>query len=908
MEESTMDSQRQSTSTRTTTYFMECLCNKDWETTIEFLTKMPHLAKQQVRKGAFAILWNEAPIDVIRHLLRAWPSASMRVCQEDYNDMDLIEVKVKKKEWETIKMIVHEFPNAVEKKHVNRCFWDEVPFDIFEQMLNIRPNAILKDPHLIFHIIQGNRLDYFQAILNRCPAMAKIKHQSYGLTPLLELFEWDSTMNVGWISAVLNVHPDSAKDIDFDGKLPLHLAYQHGASAEVIDMLQKAYPEASQVRDCLGRIPIELAPDQQQQQQKETFIPAREVLILGKDSMSIPDDDDGVVVCRRNVLANDLSLEQKEEKGMGYFYAEQVLARHRIFETVLEEFSKIVGFDDNDVIQKAAAVQALASKYLSKKDDTIIDFRSFNNSGYWYRQEILKLAMRIYSATVKNRGSFSKYDARDCLEILEDIDKGNSPPKVGRYHRRKVFGELIEWLTEGISSDMYVFQGPVFKSLQSLFHELFFCRGRTKNVHVLEDMVQGTLFVHDKETLEKILQRITAFLPNIMISEFKHPDEFDKLGDFLCHVHDNLSYIPATTKILPYQFKPNNHSQKEENYDNNEDVDPSWYNFNFFHEVPEYHRVGQSEMFVTYQLQIGLTTKMEEHRKTTSRIAYERDVILYNQPLLKNFLSLLLHEDGKEKEISDDKVNNQEKDKETSSEQVMDGASSLNNCTNGEDITLIDNVLTGKIASEVFVPTWEPHREGDGERQGTRIVFEDNRDPPFGNDEERSRVTLEAFPTRLCINNRTLNHFVRNGPRDFHNNRDDGVFAQVVAGPYRLDATKRYFVETLIFDVSTPYQDIGLYAHVGGGGGGGGERSTDDNNYLIQVVCCETQWKKKGVVVVVVENGWNYESLEQVCTLPEGTTTIEIIYFGLTRQGYGYKNTKIVLNEYTATMKKNKGS
>ena len=67
-----------------------------------------------------------------------------------------------------------------------------------------------------------------------------------------------------------------------------------------------------------------------------------------------------------------------------------------------------------------------------------------------------------------------------------------------------------------------------------------------------------------------------------------------------------------TMDILPYRFKVNS-SQKSRMKENKK---PLWYNFNFFHTMPEYHHVGQSEMIVSYELQIGLSEEINSHRKS----------------------------------------------------------------------------------------------------------------------------------------------------------------------------------------------------------------------------------------------------------------------------------------------------
>ena len=61
------------------------------------------------------------------------------------------------------------------------------------------------------------------------------------------------------VKKMVNVSPDLASLINFDGHSPLHVAAQNGASPEVICFLCLSYPDTSEFQDIKGRTPLHLA-------------------------------------------------------------------------------------------------------------------------------------------------------------------------------------------------------------------------------------------------------------------------------------------------------------------------------------------------------------------------------------------------------------------------------------------------------------------------------------------------------------------------------------------------------------------------------------------------------------------------------------------------------------------------
>eukprot|EP00957_Ditylum_brightwellii_P115202 8786014-Ditylum_brightwellii.AAC.1 len=91
-----------------------------------------------------------------------------------------------------------------------------------------------------------------------------------------------------------------------------------------------------------------------------------------------------------------------------------------------------------------------------------------------------------------------------------------------------------------------------------------------------------------------------------------------------------MKKIPESD-IIPYRFKPNS-SQKEKM---DKGKPPLYFNINFFDGIPEYHRVGTTEMFVAFELQIGIEAEVDGLRG--DQVSYEEGRILNAQPLLKKY-------------------------------------------------------------------------------------------------------------------------------------------------------------------------------------------------------------------------------------------------------------------------------
>eukprot|EP00957_Ditylum_brightwellii_P007213 548018-Ditylum_brightwellii.AAC.1 len=128
---------------------------------------------------------------------------------------------------------------------------------------------------------------------------------------------------------------------------------------------------------------------------------------------------------------------------------------------------------------------------------------------------------------------------------------------------------------------------------------MFIRRGQT-SVSVIGDMTRATLLIKDEKDLKGVVSRIESLFPRIHGEKFQGPNKIG-VKKFLEEVA-KMDKVPGTEIIL-YRFKSNSSQKKERMGDNK---DPLYFNLNFFDGIPEYHRIGTTEMFVAFELQIGL--------------------------------------------------------------------------------------------------------------------------------------------------------------------------------------------------------------------------------------------------------------------------------------------------------------
>jgi len=337
---------------------------------------------------------------------------------------------------------------------------------------------------------------------------------------------------------------------------------------------------------------------------------------------------------------------------------------------------------------------------------------------------------------------------RDAHKCKQDIEEKKITPST---HRTKSFHALIDFLVDGLQEGGdYEIQGPVLKPLQSLFNKMFIRRGQT-SVSVIGDMTRATLLLKDENDLKRIVSRIETLFPSINGNEFQGPNKIG-VATFLEEVA-KIDKVPGTEIIL-YRLKPN--SSQKERMSNKKD--PLYFNLNFFDSIPEYHRVGTTEMFVAFELQIGLESEIKGLRE--DHVSYEEGRILNAQPLLKAY---------KEAQVTSNEVN---------SSTTSAPSSLIEMSENQDDFKLITAVLEGNFSNCRYRAL--DQREIDGE--GRDLIA----------------------PTRLCLNNKRLNIWAH---------QDKAV---ILDGPFELDPSLRYSVDLMSFRVDLIEEiSVGLFAYFG---------------------------------------------------------------------------------------------
>uniref|UniRef100_A0A7S4UUQ7 Uncharacterized protein n=1 Tax=Ditylum brightwellii TaxID=49249 RepID=A0A7S4UUQ7_9STRA len=445
-------------------------------------------------------------------------------------------------------------------------------------------------------------------------------------------------------------------------------------------------------------------------------------------------------------------------------FLEQIHSRNWLFDKLLTEFSNLITFENKHIIRQAVAIQALCcATHLSSScgGGHFVKFGQFaySSAALWYHQEILSLVLRAYcedqsmdDLVGNEQNKFVAYVPSALLDAGMckcDIEEQKTPTP--SQHRISSFEKLIEFLVEGLDKDDYEFQGPFLKPLQSLFNKLFIRRGQT-SAGVIGDMTRATLLIKDVDNLNIIISKIAELFPDIYGKEFEGPG-MSGIVQFLQRVF-KMKKIPGT-EIIPYRIIPNN-SQKLR-IGNGES--PLHYNFNFFDGVPEYHRVGSSEVFVAFELQIGLKDEViglrEDHK------AYEEGCILESLPSLKAY---------KEANKGSGNIT-------TNMTSVSSPSTEMSEID--DDFKLITAVLEGN--------------------------FSNCKHRALGEKKINGRGTTPMSPDRFCLNNKRLNIWAKQGK------------AVILDGPFVLDPSKRYSVDSTSFKMegNTGYISVGLFANFG---------------------------------------------------------------------------------------------
>jgi len=570
-------------------------------------------------------------------------------------------------------------------------------------------------------------------------------------------------------NAILKICPTAATQKNTLGQTPLHLCVTNNTRKEITGNVFNAFPEAATTKNEIGKTPIDYWKEMGCNEEFNVFFgnvssdTTKTYYLLQDDKMTITDEKTLlprghhlILEIPQDVARGDRIYTHRSQYPVIYgdLFRDQLQARNLLFNELITEFSKMLEFQDKLVIQRAASIQALCAENVPK--NSLLSFHNFSSAALWYQQEILSLVLRVYCEDkyidrlnirkdMQKGGRRRSYpyvpsqleDAERVQSLLKETKKIPKPSE----SKRKLFLELKDFIVEGLNDDDYRFEGPAQKSLQSLFNKMYVRRGQTKT-SILADLTRATLFIKEKSHLYKIVARLQSIIP-----KSGKPDAMG-LHAFLDQVA-NMQKIPET-EIIPYRFKANS-SQR--------DGPPLIYNLNFFHDVPEYHRVGNTEMFVANELQIGLESVIDELR--TDHVSYERRRILEAQPLLHNYMKAL-----------------EEKKKSTLAATTLSAT-----MRSDTDVNLLSAVLEGNFSSRSL-------------QELDETFFSTINNTP--NDQVQPL-------DRLCLNNKMLNLWSKEGK------------AIVLDGPFELNPYRIYSVDSLYAKMTDHANNIsvGICAYFG---------------------------------------------------------------------------------------------
>eukprot|EP00957_Ditylum_brightwellii_P066137 5018571-Ditylum_brightwellii.AAC.1 len=138
------------------------------------------------------------------------------------------------------------------------------------------------------------------------------------------------------------------------------------------------------------------------------------------------------------------------------------------------------------------------------------------------------------------------------------------------------------------------------------------------SMSVIGDMTRATLLVKNEEDLNRVVSRIREEFPSIRGEHFQGPNKIGVQGK---------------------QFPEGEGGQRQT---------PIVLQLKFFDGIPEYHQVGTTEMFVPFELQIGLEAKV--NGLCGAHELYKEGQILNTQPLLKDYKEA--HKKSRESDVS----------------------------------------------------------------------------------------------------------------------------------------------------------------------------------------------------------------------------------------------------------------
>eukprot|EP00957_Ditylum_brightwellii_P006119 463076-Ditylum_brightwellii.AAC.1 len=287
-----------------------------------------------------------------------------------------------------------------------------------------------------------------------------------------------------FVAPLVKLYPSVLKQRNILGQTPLHLCLSNNVSAEVTKEIYDAYPDAVSAKNELSKTPLDYWRENREDEVIGDIIRAKAsattpvtAFLLKKDRNAIMMDEDPFLLRGHHLLLEVMNTHNNliytnvffsDAKEFGNLFLEQLRSRNLLFNKLLTEFSNLIGFKNKQVIQRAAAAQALCSTHLTAGKEQHVDFQSFSSTALWYQQEILSLVMRVYcedqlmdNLVGSNDSYYVDYvpsAVRDAHKCKQDIEEKKITPST---HRTKSFHALIDFLVDGLQEGGdYEIQGP----------------------------------------------------------------------------------------------------------------------------------------------------------------------------------------------------------------------------------------------------------------------------------------------------------------------------------------------------------------------------------------------------------------------------------------------------------------
>jgi len=196
---------------------------------------------------------NNAPISVIRALIKAWPGALQT---EADGCLPLHEACICAKSLPTIQLLVETWPESIKQVTSDGLHYGYgcVPLQLALERFEVSSDII---QFLVEQWPQSLQMES-QFLLDMWPESVQQKSPNNAETFLLQALQC-TPMNEEIISLLIGQWPESVQIPDKSGNLPLHRALMRRASSAVLSLLLETYPDALEIPNGRGSLPVHMA-------------------------------------------------------------------------------------------------------------------------------------------------------------------------------------------------------------------------------------------------------------------------------------------------------------------------------------------------------------------------------------------------------------------------------------------------------------------------------------------------------------------------------------------------------------------------------------------------------------------------------------------------------------------------